>query len=78
MYRGQTYRFEIDTPNHPLAFATKKSFTPGEAVIVETTEGIRSAGIFDIVLYDQDGTAYDAGGYIVIQFRNQNLCLAYN
>ena len=22
LYRGQTYRFEIDTPNHPMAFAT--------------------------------------------------------
>ena len=65
LYRGQKYRFSIDTPNHPLAFATKKSFTPGEAVIVETTEGVRSSGVFDVVLYDQDGTAYDAGGFIV-------------
>ena len=65
LYRGQKYRFSIDTPNHPLAFATKKSFTPGEAVIVETTDGVRSSGVFDVVLYDQDGTAYDAGGFIV-------------
>ncbi len=65
LYRGQKYRFEIDTPNHPMAFATKKSFTPGEAVIVESTDGVRSAGVFDVVLYDQEGTAYDAGGFIV-------------
>lgn len=32
LYRGQTYRFEIDTPNHPIAFATKRSWTPGESV----------------------------------------------
>tara|TARA_B110000285_G_scaffold132392_1_gene148607 strand:+ start:4170 stop:19922 length:15753 start_codon:yes stop_codon:yes gene_type:complete len=65
LYRGQTYRFEIDTPNHPMAFATKKSFTPGEAVVIETTDGVRSSGVFDVVLYDQDGTAYDAGGFII-------------
>lgn len=65
LYRGQRYRFEIDTPNQPMAFATKKSFTPGESVIVETSDGIRSPGVFDATLYDQDGSAYDAGGFIV-------------
>ena len=64
LYRGQTYRFEINTPSYPIAFATKKSFTPGEAVIVETSDGIRSDGVFDAALYDQDGTVYDAGGFI--------------
>src|SRR6056297_4453 len=34
LYRGQTYRFEIDTPGHPIAFAITRSFTPGNAVIV--------------------------------------------
>jgi len=65
LYRGQKYKFDVDVPGHPIAFATRKSWKPGEAVIVETTDGVRSAGVFDAILYDQDGTAYDAGGFIV-------------
>ena len=63
LYRGQTYRFEINTPNHPIAFATSRSFTPGEAILVATTEGILASGRYDDALYD--GEAYDVGAFIV-------------
>jgi hypothetical protein len=37
LYRGQTYKFEIDTPGHPIAFSTDRRFLPGDA-IAETTQ----------------------------------------
>ena len=63
LYRGQTYRFEIDTPGHPLAFAITRNFTPGSAVLTAGNEGIRGEGLFDAVLY---GNEYDQGEYIVL------------
>ena len=30
LYRGQTYRFDIDTPGHPIAFSISRSYTPGK------------------------------------------------
>ena len=63
LYRGQTYRFEIDTPGHPLAFSISRSFTPGNAVIVAGSEGVKSPGLFDAQLYGND---YDTGEYIVL------------
>ena len=63
LYRGQTYRFEIDTPGNPIAFAVTRSFTPGNAVIVAGTEGIRGNGLYDATLY---GNEYDIGDYIVL------------
>jgi len=62
LYRGQTYRFEIDTPGHPMAFAISRSFTPGNSVITATREGVRGEGLFDATLY---GEAYDLGEFIV-------------
>jgi hypothetical protein len=64
LYRGQTYRFEIDTPGHPIAFAVNRSFTPGEAVVTATTEGIFASGAYDATLYDLE--AYDLGDYLII------------
>jgi len=29
LYRGQTYRFEIDTPGHPIGIAISRAFQPG-------------------------------------------------
>ena len=63
LYRGQTYRFEIDTPGHPMAIALSRSFTPGNAVITATREGIRGEGLFGASLY---GEAYDVGEFIVL------------
>ena len=63
LYRGQTYRFEIDTPGHPIAFAISRTFTPGAAVLTAGTEGLRADGLFDGVLY---GNEYDQGDFIVL------------
>ena len=60
LYKGQTYRFVIDTPGHPIAFATNRVFTPGAAIVTETVEGILKPGKYDSKIYDsanfdQDG-----------------------
>ena len=66
LYRGQTYRFEVDVPGHPIAFAISRSFTPGAAVLTAGTEGIRGDGLFDATLYDEQGVTYDIGDFIVL------------
>jgi hypothetical protein len=63
LYRGQTYRFEIDTPGHPIAFAITRSFTPGTAVVTAGTQGVRGPALFDSKLYGND---YDTGDFIVL------------
>ena len=63
LYRGQTYRFEIDCPGQPMAIAISRTFTPGNAVVVAGREGIRGEGLFDAKLYGND---YDLGDYIVL------------
>ena len=63
LYRGQTYRFEIDSPGHPMAFAISRTFTPGAAVITAGTEGIRGNGLFGAELFGND---YDTGEFIVL------------
>jgi len=63
LYRGQTYRFEIDTPGHPMAIAISRTFTPGSAILTAGTEGLRSSGLFDATLY---GNEYDQGEYIIL------------
>ena len=63
LYRGQTYRFEIDTPGHPMAIAISRTFTPGTAILTAGTEGLRGSGLFDAVLY---GNEYDQGEYIIL------------
>lgn len=63
LYRGQTYRFDIDCPGQPMAIAISRTFTPGNAVIVAGREGIRGEGLFDATLYGND---YDLGDFIVL------------
>ena len=63
LYKGQTYVFEVDTPGYPIAFSTNRSFTPGQAIVTETVEGVIAPGQFEAELYDFDG--YDTGEYIV-------------
>ena len=63
LFRGQKYRFEIDCPDHPIAIVVTRSFTPGNAVIVATQEGIRSDGLFGAELF---GVNFDAGEFIVL------------
>jgi len=63
LYRGQTYRFEIDTPGHPIAFSISRTFTPGTAILTAGSEGLRANGLFDGVLY---GNEYDQGDFIIL------------
>ena len=65
LFRGQTYRFEIDTPGYPIAFAISRTFTPGSAIVQAGNEGVRASGAFGGTLFDETGTTYDVGGYIV-------------
>ena len=39
LYRGQTYRFEIDTPGHPLAFATSRTLNNDGAITTVYADG---------------------------------------
>lgn len=64
LYRGQTYRFEINTPGNPIAFSISRTFTPGASIIVAGREGVRESGLFDSVLYGEVG--YDQGEFIVL------------
>lgn len=64
LYRGQTYRFDINTPGHPMAFAISRTVVPGTALLVAGREGIRGSGLYDSELYDTD--QYDLGDFIVI------------
>ena len=63
LYRGQTYRFEIDAPGHPMAIAISRTFTPGTAILTAGTEGLRGDGLFDAILY---GNEYDQGEFIIL------------
>ena len=48
LYRGQTYRFAINTIGHPMAIALNRSFTPGEDVDTNIS-----------ILYSDGITMYD-------------------
>ena len=63
LYRGQTYKFDIDTPGHPIAFAITRNFTPGAAILTAGTEGLRADGLFGAQLY---GNEYDQGDFIIL------------
>lgn len=66
LYRGQTYRFEVDVPGHPIAFAISRTFTPGAAILVAGREGIRSSGLYGAGLYDEEDANFDTGDFIVL------------
>jgi hypothetical protein len=83
LYRGQTYRFDIDTPGYPMAFAISRTVVPGTALLVAGREGIRGLGLYDSQLFDTD--EYDLGDFIVppdpgsITFEaDQNVSTLYN
>ena len=63
LYKGQTYRFEINTPGHPIAFSISRTFTPGSSILTAGSEGIRADGQFDAALY---GNNYDQGEFVVL------------
>jgi hypothetical protein len=53
LYRGQTYRFDVNTPNYPIAFVSRITFTPGEEIDAEYNSSlIYTNGIKKI---DRDG-----------------------
>jgi hypothetical protein len=52
LYKGQTYRFEIDCPGHPIAFSTTRSFAPSQSLIISTEEGVETGGLYDVNNYD--------------------------
>jgi hypothetical protein len=77
LYRGQTYRFEVDTPGHPIAFVLNRTFVPGleygdesENVSTVYTDGVTiTADDPDNSLPDQ--TFFTDAGYLekgVIEF----------
>ena len=51
LYRGQTYRFEIDAPGHPMSIALSRTFTPG-ATVDTNVSTLYTDGI---TVYDKDG-----------------------
>jgi hypothetical protein len=81
LFRGERYRFEINTPGHPIAFAVSRTFTPGTALLVAGTEGLRGQGLYDAELF---GNFYDLGDWIIdpsagsVSFeKDQNLSTIY-
>lgn len=76
LYRGQTYRFEIDTPGYPFAFAVTRNYTIGNTLFVSDREQIKS-GLFggsidaDISTFGEFLTLPSSGGVLFEQ--NQNL-----
>ena len=65
LYRGQTYRFEIDCPGHPIAFAVNRTFLPGDAVVVYENQEVSSTGRFDVELFDAE--SFDFGENVISQ-----------
>jgi hypothetical protein len=62
LYKGQTYRFEIDCPGHPIAFSTTRSFIPNQSLIISTEQGVETGGLFDLNNYDL--AAFDLGPWL--------------
>jgi len=57
LYRGQTYRFEIDTPNYPFAFVVNRSYTIPDPD--EDSENISSLYVNNQTFFDIDGNEID-------------------
>ena len=68
LFRGQTYRFEINCPGHPIAFSVSRSFTPGEAVIVAGTEGVIAPGLYGV---SYDDLEFDTGDFFIVPSSEQ-------
>jgi len=83
LYRGQTYKFEIDTPGYPIAFALSRTFTPGVSLLLSGNKGLYTSGLYDAI--DYEATRYDIGEYVtfpdsdtIISEDNGIKILAYN
>ena len=63
LYRGQTYRFEIDTPGHPFAIAIDRSFTP--SVFEDSSVNISTVYTDGVVItHDDDNTLVNRTDFI--------------
>ena len=68
LYKEITYRFEVNTPGHPIAFFVNRSFTENSSYILADTGGIdytageNVSALYNdgIVKYDEDGKITDA------------------
>ena len=75
LYRGQTYRFEINTPGYPIAFAITRNFITGNSVYVSSKDQIKP-GLFsgsidpEIYSYGEFITLPENGGFIFEQNLN--------
>lgn len=57
LYKEQTYRFEIDTPGHPLAFALNRNFDdadPGPGIETQNLSRLYITGVTKYI-YDAEG-----------------------
>jgi len=59
LYRGQTYRFAVNTPNYPISFVTKITFAPGREPEDEATN--------TSLIYSTGITKYDSEGNITTE-----------
>jgi hypothetical protein len=57
LYRGQTYRFEIDTPGFPIAFTVDRNYTTPDPD--EESENVSSEYIKGQKFFDADGNEVD-------------------
>ena len=67
LFRGQTYRFEINTPGHPFSFSTNLNFADTPAELKQTDSGFWivstiGGGENESSLYVQNMKAYDLDG----------------
>jgi len=66
LYRGQTYKFEIDTPGHPMAFALSRTFTPGSALLTGRRDDSSGPDLYNSVIYNEEGAVSEPGDFFVI------------
>jgi len=67
LFRGQTYRFEINTPGHPFSFSTNLNFADTPSEVKQTDSGLWivstiGGGENESSLYVQGMRAYDLEG----------------
>jgi hypothetical protein len=58
LYRGQTYRFEIDTPGHPIAIAVLRNFTDNDLTVntdFDNTSNLYTDGVSSVTDYVDSG-----------------------
>ena len=64
LYKGQTYRFVVDTPTSPIAFVTQQSvYIPGAAIVTETVEGVLAPE--NTIVRSHDSANFDQDGFLV-------------